>query len=611
MPFMKDAVKPFSRCEKSRQRILSVMNKTIKVLVLAFFALACTGLCSAFAGADGGNEISWNFLIIGLFGGLALFLYGMEQMSDGMKMAAGDGMRSILSALTQNRVIGLFVGAFVTMVIQSSSATTVMLVGFVQAGFMSFARTMGVILGGGIGTTITAQLIAFKLTDYALLMVAIGFAMRLLGKSENIKNIGNVLLGFGLLFYGMKLMSDAMKPLRTYPEFVDLLKGLENPMAGIVVGAVLTALIQSSSAFAGIIIVLAQQGLITLEAGIPLIFGANVGTCITAALASIGTSRDAKRVAVAHILFKIAGVALFIFWIPWFAQMVRWIADYFGSDVSRQVANAHTIFNVAIGFAFLPFIAFFEKIIVKLLPDKDEDEVLKPFTWFIDETKIPAPSAAIDLARSEISRMAKLLWRMQRAIIIPFLSDEPRKDDFFESLSLIEGIEMREEKVNFLQVKLKGYLINISRSGLTEKQSDQVFGMMSIIKDMESMGDLIHRNMIPMIPKKQALESDFSDEGKEELIIYHEKVCKQLLYLYHAFAESDLDQAKRIMMKERKYLDLESQYKIRHLKRLMHEKKETVKTHEVHLELMDLMKQVVVYSSNIAQTFVNTCAQEQ
>ncbi len=215
------------------------------------------------AGSTKADEISWAFLVIGLLGGLALFLYGMEKMSEGMKKSAGNKMRSILAALTKNRVIGLLVGAFVTMVIQSSSATTVMLVSFVQAGLMSFAQSLGVILGADIGTTITAQLIAFKLTDYALLMIAVGFGLRMFAKQDNIRHIGDVILGFGILFFGMKLMSDAMSPLRSYPGFINLMQGLENPLLGLLVGTVFTALIQSSSAFTGVLIVLAQQQLIT------------------------------------------------------------------------------------------------------------------------------------------------------------------------------------------------------------------------------------------------------------------------------------------------------------------------------------------------------------
>ena len=320
------------------------------------------------------------FLVIGLTGGLGLFLFGMNLMSGGMRKSAGGKLRAILSTLTNNRFMAVGVGAFVTMIIQSSSATTVMLVSFVQAQLMTFAQSLGIILGADIGTTITAQLIAFKLTDYALIFVAVGFGLMVMSKSTKNKNIGEAILGFGLLFFGMKIMSDAMYPLRTYGPFLTLLLKLEFPIFGILIGALFTALIQSSSAFTGIIIILAAQGLLTLEAAIPLLFGANLGTCITAGLASINAKREARRVALAHTLFKVFGIVLFFWWIPFFADIVRWIspkgpADLEGAAqlanvVPRQVANAHTIFNVALTVLVLPFTGQVAKWITRLLPDK-------------------------------------------------------------------------------------------------------------------------------------------------------------------------------------------------------------------------------------------------
>ena len=251
------------------------------------------------------------------------------------------------------------------------------------------------------------------------------------GKRGTTKNVGDVILGFGILFFGMKLMSDAMSPLRTYTVFIDTMKEMENPFLGILVGALFTSLVQSSSATTGVVIVLAQQGLLTLEAGIPMVFGANIGTCITAGLASIGTSREAKRVALAHVIFKIAGVLLFVFWIPLFADLIRMIAVRFDSGTARQIANAHTIFNVALALIFLPFTVHFSRLVVKILPHQEKPKDVVMTTKYLDEESISTPAIALDLARAEVARMAKLVYRMLGAIIIPFMSDEAdRKRDF-------------------------------------------------------------------------------------------------------------------------------------------------------------------------------------
>ena len=553
----------------------------------------------------GGNEvtsstINWGLLIMNLLGGLALFLYGMSKMSDGMKKAAGDRMRNILAALTKNRVIALIVGAFVTMIIQSSSATTVMLVSFVQAQLMSYAQALGVIMGANIGTTITAQLVAFKLTDYALGMITVGFIMTMFSKRETFKHFGEALLGFGILFFGMYLMSDAMKPLRDYQPFQDLMIGLENPWFGLLIGALFTGLIQSSSAFTGIVITLAMNGLITLEAGIPLILGANVGTCITAGLASIGTIRDAKRVAIAHVLFNIGGVLIFIWFIPYLADFVRTLS----SDTPRQIANAHTIFNITVGIVFLPFTTLLAKLVYKILPDKEIEKGVIPTTWHLDNSQISHPAIAIGLVQSELSRMTKIVARMLRAIIHPFTTDDPGEDEIYLKLSILEGIDMREEKIDFLDEKVVNYLLQIGRQELSNQQMSEVYAMISIANDLESIGDIIHRDMLPLVEKRRQLDSDFSEEGKKELKAYHVKMSKQMSRLQDALSEMDPAMAKKILRKEEKYVILESDFRIRHVKRLRDEMEESLETHEVHVEFLDLLKQVSVHLGNIAKTIM-------
>ena len=576
---------------------MSSMSTARVVLLLTFLLMSPL--------MAGGNEvtsstINWGLLIMNLLGGLALFLYGMSKMSDGMKKAAGGRMRNILAALTKNRVIALIVGAFVTMIIQSSSATTVMLVSFVQAQLMSYAQALGVIMGANIGTTITAQLVAFKLTDYALGMITVGFIMTMFSKRETFKHFGEALLGFGILFFGMYLMSDAMKPLRDYQPFQDLMIGLENPLFGLLIGALFTGLIQSSSAFTGIVITLAMNGLITLEAGIPLIFGANVGTCITAGLASIGTIRDAKRVAIAHVLFNIGGVLIFIWFIPYLADFVRTLS----SDTPRQIANAHTIFNITVGIVFLPFTTLLAKLVYRILPDKEIEKGVIPTTWHLDNSQISHPAIAIGLVQSELSRMTKIVARMLRAIIHPFTTDDPGEDEIYLKLSVLEGIDMREDKIDFLDEKVVNYLLQIGRQELSNQQMSEVYAMISIANDLESIGDVIHRDMLPLVEKRRQLDSDFSEEGKKELKAYHVKMSKQMSRLQDALSEMDPTMAKKILRKEEKYVILESDFRIRHVKRLRDEMEESLETHEVHVEFLDLLKQVSVHLANIAKTIM-------
>jgi len=578
-----------------------------------FFAIIIN--CSGFLYAEGisTNAINWGFLTMGLFGGLSLFLYGMAKMSDGLKKAAGNQMRKILATLTKNRVIAMVVGAFVTMIIQSSSATTVMLVSFVQAQLMTYVQSIGIILGANIGTTITAQLVAFKLTDYALLMITVGFALTMFSKKESLRHIGEALLGFGILFFGMKIMSDSMKPLRSFEPFIDMMKGLENPFFGLMIGAAFTALIQSSSAFTGIVIVLAQQGLLTLEAGIPLILGANIGTCVTAGLASIGTIREAKRVALAHVLFNIGGVVIFVWLIPPLAELVRSLTTVSGlsgmeklaAETPRQIANAHTIFNISVGLIFLPFTGILAKQVYRILPRTEETKGIKPAVWDLDDSQIANPAIAIKLAQTEMLRMIKILSRMLDSCFYPFINDEPKQDEVYAQLSLIDGIDMREEKIDFLEEHVTNYLFQVSRGELNALQAEETFSLISMADNMESVGDIIHRNIVPLIHKKQALKEPFSKEGEKELVAYHTKVMKQMSRLSEAFSKLNLEMAQKVLNKDIKYQNLEAEYRKAHMKRVQKEKTKSVETHEVHMELMDMLKQINVYIGNIAKTITD------
>ena len=575
-------------------------NKSINSILFLLPMVLATSLFASSSSNDA-EGFSFFLIIIGLFGGLGMFLYGMEMMSDGMKMTAGNRMRSILKKLTSNRFIAVFVGAFITMIIQSSSATTVMLVSFVNSGLLNFVQALGVILGSNIGSTVTAQIVAFKVTDYALLLIAVGSIMALFSKKDSAKHIGFVILGFGLLFYGMKVMSDTMKPLRTDPTFNSILTSFENPFLGILAGAIFTALIQSSSATTGIVITLASSGSITLEAGIPLIFGANIGTCITALLAGLKATRDAKRVAIGHVLFNTIGVLVFCFWIPVFADLVAQTTD----NVPRQIANAHTIFNIVSTILFIPFAPFISKTIIRYFPDKEKlRNIEKPAILNLDEKVLSYPTAAINNAQAEISGVVGLTERVVGSLVSPFITDKDQSDVENPELNLITGLHQRLEKIKYLNENISNYLIKISQQDLTSHQSREVFALVSATNYLNSINDTVKLKFENLIGKKESLDEGFSDAGQEEILVYHAKLLKQIKRLNKYFAKYDRGKATKIMKKGKKYKSLEEKYRLEHFKRVSGNVSESVATHQLHVELMDMLKQINTFIELIASTLL-------
>ena len=575
-------------------------NKSINSILFLLPMVLATSLFASSSSNDA-EGFSFFLIIIGLFGGLGMFLYGMEMMSDGMKMTAGNSMRAILKKLTSNRFIAVFVGAFITMIIQSSSATTVMLVSFVNSGLLNFVQALGVILGSNIGSTVTAQIVAFKVTDYALLLIAVGSIMTLFSKKDSAKHIGFVILGFGLLFYGMKVMSDTMKPLRTDPTFNIILTSFENPFLGIIAGAVFTALIQSSSATTGIVITLASSGSITLEAGIPLILGANIGTCITALLAGLKATRDAKRVAIGHVLFNVIGVLVFCFWIPTFADLVAQTTD----NVPRQIANAHTIFNIVSTMLFIPFAPFISRTIIRYFPDKEKlRNIEKPAILNLDEKVLSYPTAAINNAQAEISGVVGLTERVVGSLVSPFITDKDQSDVENPELNLITGLHQRLEKIKYLNENISNYLIKISQQDLTSHQSREVFALVSATNYLNSINDTVKVKFENLIGKKESLDEGFSDAGQEEILVYHAKLLKQIKRLNKYFVKYDRGKATKIMKKGKKYKDLEEKYRLEHFKRVSGNVSVSVATHQLHVELMDMLKQINTFIELIASTLL-------
>ena len=537
------------------------------------------------------HSAHWVFmLVIGLLGGLGLFLFGMHAMSDGMQKSAGQRMRSILTNVTRNRLVGTGIGTFVTMVIQSSSATSVMLVSFVNARLVSFRQTIPVLLGAAIGTTMTAQLIAFKITEYALLMVAIGFFLQAFTKREHLKSVGYTIFGFGVLFFGMHIMSDAMHPLREWPPFINLLITLENPWMGILFGTLFTALIQSSSAFMGIVIVLASQGLVSLETSIPLILGTNLGSSVTALLSSLKASRESKKVAVSFILIKLISVLMFAWWIHSFAGLVEQVSG--SATTQRMIANAHTFVNIALTILVLPLTGLLARF-VDLIMGSEEEKKEKEFkTLFIDPSIVHTPSLALSLAKQEIIRIGTIVESMFGAILNPFLNKSSKDLNYiYES----------EKEVNFLRDAIKDFLLKISKESVNSQRINESFQMLYSLNEFEKMGDIISGSLANRAEKWIAFNYNFSASGKKELMQYHSKIEKQIKRSLVVFEETNLQEAAQMKTKHKQYRAMSIELEKLHYDRLLEGMKESIESSKTHLEILALLSSIDSHATNIAR----------
>ena len=445
--------------------------------------------------------------VLALLGGLALFLYGMQMMSTGLEAAAGNRMKSILEKLTSNRIKGVLVGAAV---IQSSSATTVMVVGFVNSGLMTLKQAVWVIMGANIGTTITGQLIALDIGAIAPLFAIAGVGAIMFIKSEKVHHISSIFAGLGILFMGMDMMGAAMSPLKESEAFISLMTKFDNPLLGILVGALFTAVIQSSSASVGILQALASTGMIPLSSAVFVLFGQNIGTCITAVLASIGMKVNAKRTTVIHLLFNIIGTVLFTV-ICLVTPYVTWIEAMTPGDPVAQIANAHTVFNIVTTLLLLPFGTHMANIAVRILPDSkkadDEDLRLKYIRPFESSYAIGHSAVAVSQVRDEVNRM--------RDMVAKNISDS------FDSLvqydeKLRKKVSEREEYIDFLNKGISEYIVSLMASEMNMSDSRKINGYYAIISNLERIGD--HAvNLAEYGDDMRKWEIDFSDTVKEEL----------------------------------------------------------------------------------------------
>ena len=535
------------------------------------------------------DSIKWTALIFGLLGGLAIFLIGMEMMTEALRLIVGGKARAVIEKLTSNRFMGLLTGAGITAVVQSSSVTTVLVVGFISAGLMSFVESIPVILGSNIGTTITAQVIAFNVTTWALALVAGGFLLTQLAKREKRRAQGAAIVGLGLVFFGMVVMGEAMSPLRTYEPFINAMESLDNLFLAILVGAIFTALVQSSSATTGIVIVLASQGLISLEAGVGLIMGANIGTSVTALLAAIGKPRDAQRAAVAHLVFNVMGVLI---WIPFLGLLVSWV-ESIGGGTSREVANAHTIFNVVNALIFLPFVTQFAALITRMVPDKLQVGAIAP--KYIDTGLLRTPDIALAKARMEILRMAS---RVQGMLVdfLPAILDG--------DIDTMADVEERDDEVDELHGLVLEYLGRISQEKLSEDSSAELVDLLEATNALEAIGDLVETNLIALGYEKIESSVTVSRETRSLIERYHQLVVEAFEMALVAVIQKDQGAARTVTGMKREIRNLEDEIMAHQNERLVADEPNRVATYRFELDLVTNLKRVYYFARRIARAAV-------
>jgi Na/Pi-cotransporter II-like protein len=500
---------------------------------------------------DFGGSMS---IFISVLGGLGLFLYGMNLMGAGLQKSCGEKLKGIIAAVTKNKIYAVLVGIFVTMIIQSSSATTIMTIGFVNAGFMTLAQSVGIIIGANVGTTITAQIIAFDISKYAPLVIAIGVFMWMKAKSDRKKDIAEILIGFGILFLGMSIMTNGLAPLAQEEWFKNILVKLNNPFIGVLAGLLLTTVLQSSSASIGLLEALGMQGAININQAFGILFGDNIGTTTTAMISSVGASKNAKRAAFIHFLFNLIGTIIFmtILRVP-----VQYLVEYISpGNVQRQIANAHTLFNIINVFIQLPFSSLLVKISQWVI--KGDDIVEERYSEHLDKRIFETPSIAIIQAQKEVARMGEIVIESLEKTIESFKTKSSKN---------IEFVLEREKVINGLEKEIIDYLVPLSDKNLSDDEQHKVFVMMYAINDYERIGDHCE-NIIELIQEIKEENSVFSKTAFDEYEKISSDVMKIIVDTTNAYKDNNLELAKKCIPIEEEVDILEETYRRNHMDRI-------------------------------------------
>jgi len=532
-----------------------------------------------------------NLIIMSLFGGVLLLLYGVKLAGDGLKDWAGARIKTVLETMTRNRFAGLFTGIVVTFLLQSSSATTVTMVSLIDSGLISFAQTLAVILGADIGTTITVQLISFKIYEFSLFFCGLGLFIMFISKDQSRRSLGQGVLGFGLIFLSIKLMSEVIAPLKDNDLFMEIIRvSGDSPLTGIIAATALTALIQSSAATIGIAITLSLNNLIDIRSALPIILGANIGTCATALISSAKSGVGAKRAAFANLLFKLIGVALVLPLLGPFERLALLTAD----DVTRQIANAHTIFNVGLALLLLPFTVIIGRQIEKWLPDKQgEEETFMP--KYLNPNMLNTPSLALAQATRETIRMAEIVQDMLK-LSLPAIMKCDRE--------LIERVENMDDNVDLLDRAIRMYLIQLGKEHFSPEEAKRQMEILTVVSNLEAIGDVIDKNLLELARKKAKKGLQFSAKGGVEIEDLHSRVLENLETAMSAFTTSNQALAEKAYRNKTRIRELEREYNRRHIERLESGLAESIETSSIHLDVLTNLKRINTHVTNISYPLV-------
>ncbi|WP_195237764.1 Na/Pi cotransporter family protein [Romboutsia sp. 1001285H_161024_C4] len=531
-------------------------------------------------------------IAINLMGGLGLFLYGMNLMADGLQKSAGEKLKKIVELLTSNVLMGVIVGALVTAIIQSSSATTVMVVGFVNAGIMTLPQAIGVIMGANIGTTITAQLVSLDLVGLAPMALGVGIILYLFSSKPKVKTIAEIFIGFGILFTGMDFMKEAVAPLKEFSGFTNALVSFgHNPILGILLGFGITAIVQSSSASMGMLLALASEGILPLSSALPILYGENIGTCVTSLISSIGASKNAKRAATMHLTFNVIGTLVFMLLLSKPITMVVTHLD--PNDVSRQIANAHTLFNITNVILLLPFSKLIVKLTMKLVPEKEDEIEERKTVKFLDERILETPSIALSNTIKETLRMGE---KAKKALICSMegvleMSDTKIKKAFNEEI-----------KINELQKAILSFLLKLSKTTLNDDSREGVDYLFNTVNDIERIGDHAE-NIAELSEIILTKELKLSDECKGELTEIYNKVLTTYTYALESLESNNVDLALRVVKMEEQVDIMEKVCRQNHMKRL-DESVCTIDNGVVYLDIVSNLERISDHSVNIAQQVI-------